>query len=410
MRRLVSPVALLLAVVALATPGCSGGSSGDGDAAPGANRATGVPLPVGFVNMEDAPLGSFPAVREGAEAAVRHVNENLGGVSNRPIRLEVCTTNGTPESSQSCATTLVAKRPVAVLGGIDLGAVSSLPVFADAGIPYVGSSPTVGEELTLPGSYQFTGGTVAELLAEADYAITKLGAEKIAILHVDLPGLLSTVVDAADFVLRRRGATDVEIVAEKADAADFAPALTAATRGRPDAILVVFPPQSCARVMQARSALGITAPTFYPGACADRAVVDAAGPAGQDAWFGSGFFPVDDSTHDDVAVYRRSGGTGGRQPGQSVLAQAGFSAVMNLERLLEDSGGPTANAEALVQKLESGSHPNFMAHEFKCDHRQLPLMRAVCNPWVRMLQFRSGRFHDVVGEWVTGADLVKLFG
>jgi len=411
MRRLPKPVAVVTVLAALAMAACSSGGSGSKrGSGQGANRATGTPLTLGFLNMENAPLGSFPAVREGAEAAVRHVNEDLGGVANHPIQLEMCTTDGTTEASRLCATKLVAKHPVAVVGGIDLGAFGSLGVFDDAQLPYVGSSPTVGDELTLGGSYQFTGGTFAELLAEADYAITKLGAKKIAIVHVDLPGLLSTVVDAADFVLRRRGATDVKVVAEKADVADFAPALTAATRGRPDAILVVFPPQSCSRIMAARASLAITVPTFYPGACADREVVDAAGAAADQAWFGSGFLPVDDSNDGDVATYRRFAGDG-RTAGQSVLRQAGFSTVMNLRRLLGEAGGASADAASLRTKLEeSGSHPNFMAHEFSCDRHQLPLMQAVCNPWVRLLQLKSGRFRDAAGEWVTGAELVKLFG
>ena len=37
-------------------------------------------------------------------------------------------------------------------------------------------------------------------------------------------------------------------------------------------------------------------------------------------------------------------------------------------------------------------------------------MTAVCNPYVRILQYKEGRFADVIGDWVNGADLVKLFG
>ena len=55
-------------------------------------------------------------------------------------------------------------------------------------------------------------------------------------------------------------------------------------------------------------------------------------------------------------------------------------------------------------------HPGFMTHAYTCDGKQVPLMKAVCNPYVRILRYQDGRFDDVVGDWVDGADLVKLFG
>ena len=55
-------------------------------------------------------------------------------------------------------------------------------------------------------------------------------------------------------------------------------------------------------------------------------------------------------------------------------------------------------------------HPGFMTHAYTCDGKQVPLMKAVCNPYVRILQLPGRRFADVVGDWVNGADLVKLFG
>ena len=52
----------------------------------------------------------------------------------------------------------------------------------------------------------------------------------------------------------------------------------------------------------------------------------------------------------------------------------------------------------------------FMAHTYTCDRRQVSLLTAVCNPYVRLLQYKGGRFVDVTGDWVSGAELVKLFG
>lgn len=391
-------VRVVLSAAALLLAACSGG---DESSSPrGNNPATGPPISVGLVNQEDAPVGSFPEVRRSAEAAVRYVNEELGGVDGRPLKLETCKTTGTPESSQACANQLVAKRPVAVLGGIDLGAAASLPVLQQAGIPYVGGSPTLAEELTSPAAYMLAGGTVADLLGQAQYALETLKATRVAAVYVDLPGLLTTVVQASDVVLRRKGATSVKTVAEKADAADFTAALTSANSSNPDVIFVVFPAQSCARIMQARQALGVKAKMFYPSACAARSVVEAAGGGAEGAYFGSGYLPFGDSSK-DVEIWRE------RAEGTSVLSQAGFGVVMNLYQLLGEADDITP--AALIQRLKGAKgHANFMAHDYTCDRKQLPLLASVCNPFVRILQYRGGRFDDAVGQWVSGADLLKL--
>ncbi len=99
-------MAMALAVLLSA---CSGGGGGSDDAGDLDGGLTGEPIVVGLLNQEDAPVGSFPDLRKGAEAAVRHVNADLGGVGGRPIRLESCATRGTAESSQSCATRIVAR-------------------------------------------------------------------------------------------------------------------------------------------------------------------------------------------------------------------------------------------------------------------------------------------------------------
>jgi branched-chain amino acid transport system substrate-binding protein len=393
----------LLAVVVLglgSLAACSGGGSGAGDLDGG---LTGQPIVLGLINQEDAPVGSFPDLRLGAEAAVRHVNADLGGVGGRPVRIQSCATKGTAESSQACATKLVGGSPVAVIGGVDLGSALSLPVLESAGIPYVGSLPQLGQELTSDGAYMLAGGTVADLLGQATYALDVLGAKRFGALYLNLPGVLATVVRASEVVLKARGATDVKMVEARADEADFTPVLRAATAGNPDVVFVVFPAQACARIMQAGQALGVTAKLFFPSACAERAVVEAAGSAAEGAYFGSAYLPPDDPAP-EVEAWRS------RTKSEGVLSQAGFSAVMNVHRLLTEVGGEVTPASVSAALAEARDHPGYMTHAYTCDGKQVPIMTAVCNPHVRILQYRDGRFHDVVGDWVDGADLVKLFG
>jgi len=378
---------------------CSGSSTSDGDGPSGTADA----VVLGFVNMEGAASGSFPEAATGARAAVELVNDELGGVDGRPLRLETCTTNGTPESSRSCAQKLLAADPVAVVSGIDLGADASVPLVTGAGVPYVSGSPTLAGELTTAGAFAFTGGTAADLLGIGDHLIERQRVRSIHVLHEDLPGLLNAAISAAGDIFRAKDVR-VKLVAEKADAADFAPTLTAAAGGDPDALIVVFPAQACARVLRAAQSLGITTPTYYVGACASEGVVRGGGDSLAHAFFASGFLPVfDEGGGEDGQAFRDGVPRAQRSP----VSLAAFSAVLNVARLLQD-GTPPEPESLLAALRATKDEPGALAHPYTCDGRQLPLLQAVCNSHVRLLQHRDGGFADALGAWVSGARLNEL--
>jgi branched-chain amino acid transport system substrate-binding protein len=244
---------------------------------------------------------------------------------------------------------------------------------------------------------------VADLLGQAEYALDTLKVKKVGALYVDLPGVLSSVVQAAQVVLKAKGVTDVKLVAAGADAADFAGPLKAATAGNPDVVVVLFPAQSCARIMSAARALAVKAKLFYPSACASQAVVDAAGPAAENAYFATAYLPFDDPSP-EVATWKSEA----KVTKPSVLSQAGFSVVMDLYDLL--AAGADNPAAVTAELAAAVDHPGFMAHPYTCDRKQVSLLPAVCNPSVRLLQYKGGKFGDITGNWVNGAPLVKLLG
>lgn len=362
-------------------------------------------MTLGFVNMEGSPAGSFPEARAGAEAAVAYVNQTQGGVDGRQLELEACQTNGTPESSQSCAQRLVAAQPAAVVGGVDFGAEAAVPVITTAGIPYVTGSPTLIGELRNEGAYAFTGGVAGDLLAIGQYLIDEQQVRSVGVLHADLPGLLNAAVSAAGDVFRAKQVNDVTLVAEKVDAADFAPALTAALAGDPEALIVVFPAQSCSRILQAAASLGVQAQMYFPGACASPAVVESAGSVLERTTFAAGYTPVPATggTPEEQA-FREAIPADQRSP----VSQAAFSSVLNLAAVMDTAGtDPASVRTALSQAVDA---PNVFAHPYTCDGLQISLLPSVCNLDVRLLRFTDGEFSDLVGDWVNGSELSRVIG
>jgi branched-chain amino acid transport system substrate-binding protein len=244
---------------------------------------------------------------------------------------------------------------------------------------------------------------VGDLLGMADYALKTLKVKKVGALYVDLPGVLTTVIAAAEVVLRSKGVTDVKLVAASADTADFAAPLKAATAGNPDAVIVLFPAQTCARIMAAARSLKVTSRLFYTSACASQAVIDAAGPAAENAYFATGYLPFDDPSP-EVATWKAEA----KVTKPSALSQAGFAVVMNVYSLLQ--GGADAPAAVITELRATLQRPGYMAHPYTCDRKQVSLLSAVCNANVRLLQYKGGRFADLTGGWVNGSELVKLFG
>ena len=99
---------------------CAGRSSLGDVVAETASAADGEPIVLGMINQENTPVGSYPELSSATRAAIEFVNAELGGVNGRPLELEVCNTEFSPEGSTSCAQQFVQAGVPAVLGGIDV--------------------------------------------------------------------------------------------------------------------------------------------------------------------------------------------------------------------------------------------------------------------------------------------------
>lgn len=354
-------------------------------------------------------MGSFPELRRGALAAVRYVNDTFAGVSRRHVRVVACATTGTPESSQACANSLLAKHPVAVIGGVDLGAAASIPPLQSAGVPYVGGTPVTTEALTSDGSFMLTGGTATEVLGEVAYATDTLHARRMAAVYLDVPGLLSQAVSLLSVIVKKKGVTDFKVVPVSSDAPDLVPALSSVGDAHPDAVLAVFPGQSCTRVIQGVASIGLKARMMYPSLCAGEQLLSAAGSSADGSIVASGYRPFTDTSDPDVKVYLAALHRYDASLSPSLLSQAGFSDVMVLRQLLtEVKGEPTPAALTAVLRA-SHDHANFMAAPFTCDGKRIPLLRALCNTDVQISTVSSGGLHPV-GGWVDTAPVAKLVG
>ena len=95
------------------------------------------PFVIGMPNLEGDPAGTFPDVGEGAEAAVKFINEQLGGIGadleagtpGRPIELEYCAHLVDQNEAQACANEIADANPNTVEIGVDFFTPLMYPLF-----------------------------------------------------------------------------------------------------------------------------------------------------------------------------------------------------------------------------------------------------------------------------------------
>lgn len=379
----------------------SGGAGGSGTAAP----ATGSPIQLGMINQENTPAGSFPDVRQGALAAASYINDSLGGLNGHPLRITPCITDASPASGANCSRKLIGDKVVAVVGGEDFSTSGSIPPLTKAKIPYVGGIPILPAESTSPVSFQFSGGSSAAFSAQDDYLVKTLHVKSINIITTANPAGLAAATTFGSAILKKLGVTDVKSVQAAADAADFTAPVQQIAANKPDGIIVLFASPGCSRIMQARGSLGVTSTTFYPGSCLTSAEVKAGGAGANDAYFNSDnmLFSGDDP---QVVTWRAQMAKYQSSATLSAYSQNGFQSVMNLWAAMK-KGPATPTPASIISTLESSVNvPSFMGHPYTCNHKIVPGAPAICSSAQRIIQYKDGKFVDVLNKWVDGAKLV----
>ena len=378
-------------------------ATGSGAAAP---EPTGDPIVLAMISQESGP-GALPDARQAAEAAVEYVNAELGGAGGRPLQLETCITDGSPEQSSGCANQLLEQDPVAFVGEFEVGTTGSMPIIERAGVPRFGPAAITPELITSPGSFALGLDLVPGWSSWTEYLTTELGAEKVNYIAVDFSGqpVIQQIVRS---VAEANGAEMGETSLYPATATDVSPQMAAVIGGSPDVIVAVPSAGTCVPLMQAHQSLAPDVPFFLPGICGDPRILEAAGDAAEGTYIGFSRLNPYDTSDPEVATYRRALDTyATEEVALSEFASNSFAAVVNLKALI-DSLGDDVTAAALSEAMAATTdEPNFMGEPYSCAQAD-KLTPATCANSQRMLQVEDGALVDVGGAWFDGTAKATL--
>ena len=398
-------------------------------------KATGDPIVVGFQNPEGDPAGTFPEYRQAAEAAVRYINEELGGVGadykagkpGRPISLQSCKMAITPADSQRCANELASKKPFLVISSLNFFG-NHFAIYNAAKIPVLVGVPITALDFTSPGVFAIGGGggCLGAHTGLIEILTKQLNKKRIAIPWADTPPgvfcyndlekkplevLAGKKLDGS--VIKAVGNSDLGSipdlqhigVAIKPGQADVTPQATQVLDFKPDGIGFSAQGADCWTFVSSLSKLGWTQakiPLVLTGACIDLAKMKELGDVAKGIYFvGTGAASLNDPAsftgqqkfEAETYVSRMAKyAEGGADTAGKGFAGAGFTILMQIWEIMNEQANGDASkidGTAFVKAMgATQNHHQWGGTGLSCADgvNNAPYV-AVCNSTANTLQW-----------------------
>jgi branched-chain amino acid transport system substrate-binding protein len=362
-------------------------------------KATGSPVVLGVLNLESGPV-TFPEVYQAEQAAVAYVNDYKGGLGGHPIKLVHCATDGQPSTSARCANQIVDQKPVAILGAADTGSPGSIPVYARAGLAYLGGIAFTPVEQNFKDAAIFSSISTGDNAAMSVYAAKKLGVKSAAVIYTsDTQGsasALGTIIPT----MTNAGITKITKIPVPPTASDVSSAVATATSAQPD-LVYVDTPAACPNVLASLKQLGYQGKIAGIDPCTSPKAIQGSNGGSEGLYFAA---PVLDpfSSDKDAQLYQAAlKKYGPSDIALDSLATIGFQSVINVQAALASSSTADLTKEKILAAFRTGSdHPNFMGHPYTCDGKQIAGASAVCNAYQQIRQLKGGK-PTVATQWQT---------
>jgi branched-chain amino acid transport system substrate-binding protein len=396
----------ICAVAALGAAGCgsssksssgsattsSGGSATSSTATTGASSssssasvlgspkaAKGSPVVFGMVSLESNPQASFPEVRQAAQAAIKYVNAYGGGLDGHPIKLDLCITDGSPATSTQCANKLIAAHPTAIMGASDLAGANTLPLYAKAGLAYIGGIDLTPAESSAKNAIIFNDVAQSGNSDIGVYAVKTLHAKNVSVIALDnTQG--TAQADRFEVPSVKASGGTAKLFSLPPAQADVSSSLASAIGNNPDAFLLEDPAQ-CVAILSGLKGLGNTKPVLSIDPCSAPSVVKAAnGGANGMYWFE----PFQDLLAKDQTpdVKLAKAILGKYAPANIAIdspALAGLSTVMNIWSTFKNTPTSKLKSAYILKTLQTGSHKAFLSTTWNCSTHPIKKEPAICN-------------------------------
>ncbi|WP_167736505.1 ABC transporter substrate-binding protein [Nocardioides sp. 1609] len=376
MRKLLAASSSLLLATALAA--CGGGD--DVDTSGGLE---GEALVIGVQSLDTGPV-AYPQNTYGAEAAEWYVNNKMDGVGGRPLELDICSGDGTPETGVKCANDFVADDVPVVFDAYDGTSVGAMtPILKSAEIPIVGTlaGQGVAEAETFGTAFYFSGPLETSALGMVKI-LSDLGHKKASLAVTDAPSSHG-YVDELVKPLGEQVGIDVSAVYAEVDNINFQVVAATELSEDPDvAGVIALPEDACTGLIQALRQGGFDG-TIFAGSCSqfiDDLGEDAAGAIVQPRlWVPKSYDNAPEEIQTQLDEFSEAMEAVGYEDELSARSLYSFAGIINLATILNDIDGDITNTSVDEAMKSLKDFQTYLGPKVTCDGEQWPGRPGACS-------------------------------
>jgi branched-chain amino acid transport system substrate-binding protein len=372
-----------------------GGTSGKADASQS-------PVVLGFVNDEGG-IPSFPEGSVAAEAAVKFVNENLGGVGGHPLELKKCLVAGSEEQGQACAQQFLHDKQVkAIVEDSQVVGAQAFHQTLAGKLPVVIGSPNSVADATAKNAYGISAGVFGTNPGFVSYATQFVHAKTASLIFPADDPTGQVAAKQIKTSLTKAG-IKVRDAGYKSSSPDLLAPVNAAGAGQTDVIVTLFPsPPTCIAGAKALQQASAGKPVLALNLCIAAPVKKAVGDYPKWTYISLNTNPeikgADAATDAYDAVMKAYAPTNANLGG---FAPHAFMGVLTAVKALGEAGGADASSEAIAAKLRAyvGPTPMFAPN---LKFGSVPGLPSIGSFQTRLYTYKGGgSWSDATnGKWV----------
>jgi branched-chain amino acid transport system substrate-binding protein len=370
-----------------------GGKAGKADP----NKST---IYIGWLNQQGGQVEIGAAATDGADLAVKVVNEQLGGIDGHPVALKKCFIKNAEEEGTTCGQKLGNDKDVAAInvGGVAIGI---QPFYSTIG----GKKPVVvGVAVTPVDGVQDNAtilfGDATHVLGPfGTYAKDELDAQTAALVYPNIAGITDGAA-ALD-----KGLSDAGIEVKKVGYAqgqtDLIGPLTAAGAQSADIVIPYSDASGCVNQAKALKQLGITDAKKIVSAplCLNPTVSEGLG-GDYPIWtyaIASSLFG--DKTDPGMPAYMKVTEEYGVETAADPWVIVSFASVLTTVKFLNELGPDALDPDGIVDKARAFTGPVVLgAPELQCEkYDDAP---AICNDRTQFFTYSGKNQFDKAAEWL----------
>jgi branched-chain amino acid transport system substrate-binding protein len=215
------------------------------------------PVTVGWINQQGGQQQVGPLATNGAQMAVKYINDQLGGIDGHPLALKECFIRSAEEEGTTCGQQLAADKSVSVIdeGAVAIGIQPFYSTIAGAKPVIVGVAVTPVDSVQKNAVILF--GDVTHVLGPfGTYATQILHAKTAALVYPAIAGITQGATAIAQSL--QKAGVNVKKVSYDESQTDLIGPLTSAGAASADMVIPYSDSSGCVNLAKGLKQLGIT--------------------------------------------------------------------------------------------------------------------------------------------------------